>query len=1138
MKNLTPYISDTLPGFISTDHPTFKYFIEAYYEWMEKQNTTDSETTAKTIYKKLKNPGAVVNNADIYRDVDETVDQFLQYFKNEIIPIAIDGSRFKDNKSAVGDRFFIKKIRDVYLSKGTPKAFELLFRMLYNEDIEIFQTGENVLEASEGKYINFPLISVEVLNDSQISQLNFTLAQVFKGNDSVALTLGSSVIGSYNDKGVTRSILSVQLNNQIANLNSSDVLKIVDPTDPQVFIDVKVLNSLSSLDVNDSDNGGGYQQGDKITIKSKKYNKSFIAIVDSVKSGTVDKLHVRNRGEFYSVGDSIGFSTTDSLQGSGGLATVTAVDKNGRMLEIDGIPLRTPNIAGDHNGYLADNFEDVTIPITNGGAWKAFPTVNISSVTKLHGSSNLSGQGAQITAASNSIGSIAKVNIVGKGFFDSDGDVEVIAPMNINFERKTSFVTGETVSFQRFVPNLKSRGFTHDSETVNFTIKFKRPITTAKTFNLPYSFDLNYFQWNKRTYSSSTIADLKTKWDNDVKTSLPGWKVDSQNTTELKVLFHGGYLDALDSYHFNQLNQFIHDDSDVSITWTKNTSPPNLGTDSDIGNWVNTNYLGIINGVGHNGHSVSVLPYLNNPFPQDSDLIAINKTKNTLLRLVVIDPETKQTVVGETLPLSNIIAVHNRAKFKSKTSPLSLSQKSFINEDGFLNSESGGVLQDGLFYSNFTYIIQSKIPIANWRESIKTMLHPAGMLMLAELNIDSVAQYISPTTAEVFNTTENTQFTFDAMQDRYEAAVNVNNIITADNTYYETNASEVFMGASASSGLRASYYQTTVNELTAAQKGNSWWDYEPVGLVKKEYIKYDADISKVVNAKADSERIYSRNITTQTINPNDSDNFGNKVIANYKKYYKKFDGTYSDLYKTDNRNHILHQSSFIGGVSFSDPVNEKYSVYDSDFPYTTQHTYLRWSDSETIDPLALYTFKSIDYSQLKKRNSKRILKTSQTKRKREISIDNNKDFNLAMRENGSLTFVDGGVTYKDFDAYERKWNTFNSQRTIDSDNWQINGWTSAYQNIKHAENPRLRYTNTRVAKEIQPEKSNIKTPLKYSSWNTRRANNDSDVWWWSSYYGRKINNWSTDNFERFIFDKEDLKPTFWDPKHSMRNRRG
>ena len=46
----------------------------------------------------------------------------------------------------------IKNIRSLYLAKGTAKANEVFFKMLFNENSETIYPKENMLRISDGKF--------------------------------------------------------------------------------------------------------------------------------------------------------------------------------------------------------------------------------------------------------------------------------------------------------------------------------------------------------------------------------------------------------------------------------------------------------------------------------------------------------------------------------------------------------------------------------------------------------------------------------------------------------------------------------------------------------------------------------------------------------------------------------------------------------------------------------------------------------------------------------------------------------------------------------------------------------------------------------------------------------------------------
>lgn len=59
-----------------------------------------------------------------------------------------------DERNKIDERLLIKNIQKVYASKGTETATRLLFKILYNEDIQIDYPSRRILKASDGKWDN------------------------------------------------------------------------------------------------------------------------------------------------------------------------------------------------------------------------------------------------------------------------------------------------------------------------------------------------------------------------------------------------------------------------------------------------------------------------------------------------------------------------------------------------------------------------------------------------------------------------------------------------------------------------------------------------------------------------------------------------------------------------------------------------------------------------------------------------------------------------------------------------------------------------------------------------------------------------------------------------------------------------
>jgi hypothetical protein len=115
-------VKSHLPEYIREDYPMFVSFVEAYYEYMQQQNIDIVKV----------------------RDLDSTLDEFVGQFKKELaynIP-----SFLKD------ERFLLTKVKEQYLAKGSRASYDLLFKLLYGKNAELFYPGERLLIPSDGRW--------------------------------------------------------------------------------------------------------------------------------------------------------------------------------------------------------------------------------------------------------------------------------------------------------------------------------------------------------------------------------------------------------------------------------------------------------------------------------------------------------------------------------------------------------------------------------------------------------------------------------------------------------------------------------------------------------------------------------------------------------------------------------------------------------------------------------------------------------------------------------------------------------------------------------------------------------------------------------------------------------------------------
>jgi len=126
---LVPYELPKFVGENTADYANFTAFVKAYYEWMEQQNNVADYT--KSLLQ--------------YMDVDTTTQEFLNYFINDFM------SYFPQDILSDPTKV-LKLAKQLYQNKGTPASYRLLFRILYNTDVDFFYTKDVVFKASSGNW--------------------------------------------------------------------------------------------------------------------------------------------------------------------------------------------------------------------------------------------------------------------------------------------------------------------------------------------------------------------------------------------------------------------------------------------------------------------------------------------------------------------------------------------------------------------------------------------------------------------------------------------------------------------------------------------------------------------------------------------------------------------------------------------------------------------------------------------------------------------------------------------------------------------------------------------------------------------------------------------------------------------------
>lgn len=133
---VTTALERQIPEFIREDYTTFVKFVKAYYEFLGQSGN---------------------RNLEDLRSIDRTLDEFVVKFKKELAAIFPTGT-------LPSERVFLEHISDFYNSRGSKESYQLLFRVLFNKDADIFYPSAQILKASDGKWIQEKSVFVKVTN--------------------------------------------------------------------------------------------------------------------------------------------------------------------------------------------------------------------------------------------------------------------------------------------------------------------------------------------------------------------------------------------------------------------------------------------------------------------------------------------------------------------------------------------------------------------------------------------------------------------------------------------------------------------------------------------------------------------------------------------------------------------------------------------------------------------------------------------------------------------------------------------------------------------------------------------------------------------------------------------------------------
>lgn len=279
-------VKDQFPAFYDQEGPMFKAFVNAYYEYLEQSET-----------------GTVGRNLLEYKDIDRTSAAFLDYFKKQYLD-GFPGSFAADTELT------LKHILDFYKSKGTPRAVELLFRVLFDDEASVAYPSVDILTASSADYSRPRYIEVRAPVLTNLISLS-----------------GKEITGATsNAKAFVEDIATKLINNikvhvlYLSNLRGEFVRnEVIAPSDTGIQDDMPiVVGSLSGVDI--TLGGKDKAIGDIFNIESSSGKSGKVRVSDVADATGLIDFKLANGG--------FGFTTNTDF---------TTIDINTQLLEVGNV---------------------------------------------------------------------------------------------------------------------------------------------------------------------------------------------------------------------------------------------------------------------------------------------------------------------------------------------------------------------------------------------------------------------------------------------------------------------------------------------------------------------------------------------------------------------------------------------------------------------------------------------------------------------------------------------------------------------------------------------------------------------------------------------------------------------------------
>jgi len=315
-EKISQLVQNQFPDFYKEDGENFLAFIEAYYEYLEQTGKlTDG-----------------IKNLQDYRDIDTTLDEYIEYFRRDLLPSV------PENVLA-NKRSLVKQVRSFNTTRGTLSSYKLLFRLIYGEDVEVNYPADQILKVSDGDF----RIDRYLVSDFDQNTYNF-IGKTIKGADSQAEALVEDVVTRV-VRG--RRIMQILVSNIKGTFNHMEPVRLKTDTSATGHAPIA---ECGIADLTIVSPGGEYSVGDKLNLISSQVGQFAKVVVTNVTDlGGTLTFSLVDGGSGYTASTDPGGSEIALIGGDGSSPASFQIGRND-LADTFAITLNT-NLIGGNNVY-------------------------------------------------------------------------------------------------------------------------------------------------------------------------------------------------------------------------------------------------------------------------------------------------------------------------------------------------------------------------------------------------------------------------------------------------------------------------------------------------------------------------------------------------------------------------------------------------------------------------------------------------------------------------------------------------------------------------------------------------------------------------------------------------------------------